>query len=341
MFDWPSFLDRQGIEYITTGPNVAKNNVNVHCPLCGAGDPSHHLGISLVGPWWGCWRDPAHRGTSVPRLVQLLLGCSWEQAQRLAGESATLPSDLLGAVEALLAEGSADPEPLRSLKMPEEFRDFSGRPGERFYRNYLLQRGYSNKLIDGITKKYGIRYCKNGPFRGRVMFPIFYEGKLVTWTGRSIFQSDTLRYKTLTVDPDRASVLGQEPAAGNISDFLLWYDEASAGSFETLVVVEGPFDALRLTTLGGPYALIATCFFTSAPSRRQIDLLYKLLPRYKNRYLLLDANTLSKSMALKYEFDWVLASLDVEVLYLPEGVKDPGELTKSDFLKLFALSRKA
>jgi len=339
MFDWPDFLDRNGIEYITTGPNVARNNINVHCPLCGAGDPSHHLGISLVGPWWGCWRDHAHRGTSVARLVQLLLGCSWEQAQRLAGESASLPGDLLGSVEALLSTSVPDPAPLRSLKMPEEFLPFSNKPGERYYRSYLLRRGYSNKKIDSLTAKYGIRYCKHGPFRGRIMFPIFYEGKLVTWTGRSIFQSDTLRYKTLTVDPDRASVLGQEYAAGNISDFLLWYDEASAGTFETLVIVEGPFDALRLRVLGDRHALIATCFFTAQPSHRQIGLLYRLLPKYKRRCLLLDAGTLSKSLTLKTEFDWVLASADIEVLHLPEGVKDPGELSKTDFLKVFALSR--
>lgn len=339
MFDWPNFLDRQGIEYITTGPNVARNNVNVHCPLCGAGDPSHHLGISLVGPWWGCWRDPAHRGTSVARLVQLLLGCSWEQAQRLAGESATLPGDLLGTIEALFAQSNPHLVPMRSLKMPEEFLAFANKPAERFYRSYLLRRGYSNKQIDGITKKYGLRYCKNGPFRGRIMFPVFYEGKLVTWTGRSIFQSDSLRYKTLTVDPDRASVLGQEPAAGNISDFLLWYDEVCTGPFDTLVIVEGPFDALRLNVLGDRHALIATCFFTAAPSRRQIDLLYRVLPKYKRRYLLLDEGTLSKSLALKNEFDWVLSSADVEVLYLPDGVKDPGELSKKEFRSLFALSR--
>lgn len=339
MFDWIAFLDRQGIEYVASGANVAKNNVNVHCPLCGAGDPSHHLGISLVGPWWGCWRDPAHRGKSVARLIQLLLGCSWEQAQRIAGESTSLPSDLLGSVEALLAV-SSDPAPLRSLKMPEEFLPFSGKPGERYYRSYLTRRRYTEKQIEGITKNYGLRYCKHGPFRGRIIFPVFYEGKLVTWTGRSIYASDTLRYKTLTVDPDRASVLGLEPAAGNISDFLLWYDELQNGSFETLVVVEGPFDALKLRTLGEKDAgLIATCFFTSAPSRRQIECLYRVLPKFKNRFLLLDEGTLSKSLALKNEFDGVLSSTDLEVLYLPEHLKDPGEMSKKDFLKLFALSR--
>jgi len=339
MFDWIAFLDRQGIEYVTAGANVAKNNVNVHCPLCGAGDPSHHLGISLVGPWWGCWRDPAHRGKSVARLIQLLTGCSWEQAQRIAGETASLPADLLGSVEALLAPPS-DPAPLRSLKMPEEFLPFTGGRGERFYRSYLTRRGYTEKQINGITKKYGLRYCKNGPFRGRIIFPVFYEGKLVTWTARSIFSSDTLRYKTLTVDPDRASVLGLEPAAGNISDFLLWYDELCVGSHSTLVVVEGPFDALKLRTLGERHhALIATCFFTSAPSKRQIDCLYRVLPKFRNRFLLLDEGTLSKSLALKNEFDGVLSSTNLEVLHLPGHLKDPGELTKKDFLSLFAFSR--
>lgn len=337
--DWIEFLNRHGVEYVTSGPNVAKNNVNVHCMLCGASDPSHHMGISLLGDWWGCWRDPSHRGRSTARLIQLLLGCSWEQAQALAGVSSALPGDILSAVQELLAEPSSAVAPTRVIDMPDTFLPFSGKPGERFYRRYLLQRGYNERQIASITKKYGLRYCKHGPFRGRIIFPVFYEGKLVTWTGRSIFASDTLRYKTLTVDVDRAKMLGLEPAAGNISDFLLWYDDVAKGFHDTLVIVEGPFDALRLRALGERYDLIATCFFTSAPSRRQIDCLYRLLPKFKRRYLLLDEGTISKSLALKNEFDLVLSSTDVEVLYLPEGVKDPGELSKKDFLKLFALSQ--
>lgn len=337
MFEWIDFLDRNGIEYVTEGPNVAKNNINVHCPLCGAGDPSHHLGISLVGPWWGCWRDPSHRGRSAARLIQLLLECSWEQAQRLAGESSALPDDILSAVEALLAPPEESyTEPTHSLKMPDEFLPFSQYRSARYYRQYLARRGYSEKAIDGMTDDYGLRYCKEGPFGGRIIFPVFYEGKLVTWTGRSIFPSDTLRYKTLTVDSDRAKVLRLEPAAGNISDFLLWYDEVAKAEYETLVVVEGPFDALRMRTLGESHALISTCFFTSAPSKRQVDLLLSVLPKYRKRYLLLDEGTLSKSLALKNEFDGVLSSTDLEVLYLPEGVKDPGELSRRGFSKLFA-----
>ncbi len=340
MFDWVSFLERQGIEYVTQGPNVAKNNINVHCPMCGAGDPSHHLGISLVGKWWGCWRDPSHRGTSTARLIQLLLSCSWEQAQRLAGETATLPGDILAAVEEMLKEEAPYTLPARSLKMPDSFLPFSQFRSARYYRQYLSRRGYSEKMIDGMTEKYGLRYCKEGPFGGRIIFPVFYEGKLVTWTGRSIFPSETLRYKTLTVDTDRAKILGHEPAAGNISEFLLWYDDVAKGSHETLVIVEGPFDALRLRAFGEKDdRLIATCFFTSAPSRRQMDLLFRVLPKYRKRYLLLDEGTLSKSLALKNEFDGVLSSTDVEVLHLPEGVKDPGDLSKKDFLSLFAYSR--
>lgn len=334
-FDWINFLERNGIEYVSEGPNVAKNNVNVHCPFCGAGDPSHHLGISLVGPWWGCWRDPSHRGKSAARLVQALTGCSWPDAHAAVQEAASLPGDILGSVEALMnlpREGSV--APATSLILPKEFLPIADTRAAKFYWKYLRDRDYTDSQIGRLTKKFGIRYCRSGPFSGRIIFTIFHQGNLVTWTGRTIFPGETLRYKTLTSDRDRASVLGLEPAAGNISEFLLWYDDLVADQNDTLFIVEGPFDALRVRTLGSRLGITATCFFTSAPSRTQMQLFYDLLPKYNKRYLLLDEGTLEKALKIESVLgDW-LTGVGIDILQLPPKVKDPGELKKKEFIRL-------
>ncbi len=334
-FDWINFLERYGIEYITVGPNVQKDNVNVHCPWCGAGDPSHHMGISLVGPWYGCWRNPEHRGKSAARLVRALLGCTLAEAHSIVGSAASLPSDLLGSVEALmLAPTTSGSDPDKSLSMPKEFKPLKEGVASKYFWKYLRDRRYSDRQIGRMTSDFGIRYCKDGPFAGRIVFPVFYEGKLKTWTARTIFKGETLRYKTLTVDADRASVLGLEPAAGNINEFLLWYDDLQADDNETIFIVEGPFDALRVRTLGSRLGITATCFFTSAPSRIQMGLFHELLPKYKNRYLLLDEGTTDKTQKIKAAFGGLMTGIGVDVVQLPPKVKDPGDLKKEEFLSL-------
>jgi hypothetical protein len=236
-------------------------------------------------------------------------------------------------VEALLIPQASPSYAGKGLKMPKEFLPIKDTVSAKHFRAYLRERRYSYEQIDRMTKEYGIRYCKRGPFSGRIIFPIFYEGKLVTWTGRTIFISETLRYKTLTVDADRANVLGLEPAAGNISEFLLWYDDLMGDDCEAIYIVEGPFDALRIRSLGRKLGITATCFFTSAPSKTQTELFYDLLPKYKKRYLLLDEGTIAKSMRIEAGLgDWVMGQ-GIDIVYLPPGIKDPGELTKKEFMQ--------
>lgn len=335
MFDWIDFLNSYGVEYIEVGPNVSRGNVNVRCPLC-QDDPSFHLGISLNGQGWGCWRDSAHRGKSSKRLVQLLIGCTPDRAARIVGSSLSLPNDLNGSVAALLAPQEVEEKPRPSMKLPKEFLAFKDVPSSRLFRAYLNKRGYTDKQINRFTKKYGMCYCTKGVFRGRIIFPIIHEGELVNWTGRTIYPNEELRYKTLTTKADRASVQGLDPAKGNISKYLLWYDDIYGGQHDgTLVIVEGPFDALKIRVLGNKLGVTATCFFTSMPSSTQVGLMHKLFPKFKNRCLLLDQGTQSKALRLEKTFGESFSGLGIDVKYLPEGVDDPGDLTKKDFISLF------
>lgn len=333
--DWIAFLDRYGVEYVTSGPNVSRGNINIHCPMCGDGDPSHHLGISLEGAGWGCWRDPDHRGKSAAKLIRILINCSWDQAYRIAGERLRASSDLQSRVEMLRKKEQQDSTNLRSLKLPDTFLPFRDIYSFKLYRSYLRARRYTEKQINRMTDVYGLRYCTKGGFKGRIIFPVYHENELMTWTGRTIYPSEELRYKTLTTEEDRAKILGLLPALGNIKDYLLWYDDLLSDDCETIVIVEGPFDALRVRVLGERFGVTATCFFTSAPSARQVELLHIVLRKYKRGVLLLDQGTLSKSTRISREFRHQFSGAGVEIMTLPKGVKDPGDLTKNQFTKLF------
>jgi hypothetical protein len=327
MFDWRAFLSSNRIAYVSSGPNVSKGSVAIHCPYCGSADPSEHLVIRLNGKGWFCWRNKLHRGGSPVRLVATLLGCSFEQAAKLTGYTQYLPpSDFLGAVKALLYPKDAK-EDQRVLEFPEEFHPLRVGSG-RLYWNYLFnERGFDNDDIAAMTREYDIHYCMRGAYSRRIIFLVYNLGKLVGWTGRSVDRTAFIRYRTLSQEKEKAEKEGYEPAIGPINDYLLWYDDLIEESENdpslTLMLCEGPMDGLKVNILGRKHGIRATCLFTSSPTPSQMELLYELVPRFKRSFLFLDRGMQHQAMRLQAE----LRALAVEVAE-PPG-KDPGDLRTS------------
>lgn len=323
-FDWLSFLRRYNIAHTTSGPNTAKGNVSIRCPFCGPSDPSMHLGVSLSGKGWKCWRVREHRGKSNVRLIRALIGCSVEQAIALVGRDDHVPDDFMGPVNLMMREDS--PSPLQmEIRLPEEFKRFDlTKPSFRPYLHYLTNRGFTPRQIETMTEKYDLRYCTRGPYAGRIIFPIYLDGVLMSWTGRSISRHEAVRYKTLTTKEDKGRAEGYGTALAPSSELLLWYDDLFQTRAYDLVVVEGPFDALKMNVLCRWYGVAATCLFTSAISDEQIDLLHRVSSRFEGRYILLDAEKYEESLHICYK----LVTLGFRPLKLPEGLEDPGELSR-------------
>src|SRR5262245_59631880 len=83
MFDWPQFLTRNRIPFVTEGKNTPRGSIGIKCPFCGVADPSEHMVIRLSGKGWRCWRDQSHSGSSPERLIQALIHCSLAAALEL------------------------------------------------------------------------------------------------------------------------------------------------------------------------------------------------------------------------------------------------------------------
>lgn len=324
-FDWQTFLDSNSIHYVTSGPNVSRGHVAVKCPFCGTQDPSQHMSINLNGKGWSCWRQQDHSGKSPTRLVAALLGISLQNAAALVGDSAFIPEDFIGAVRSKLA-GALATEPTSVLRLPKEFKPIGNLPSARPYRAYLARRGFTTKQIDKMTARYGLYYATRGRYRGRLVFTVERRGKLQTWTARSIYPDADIRYLTLSVNDETT------PAISVITENVLWYDRLRRGG-DTLVLCEGPFDALKVSVLGRSFGFAATCCFTAAPSDSQIELLHRLAPRYRRKVLLLDRGTLATSIKVSTG----LSALQMQTILLPKGIKDPGELTAAQFAGLFRL----
>lgn len=326
-FNWVQFLESHHIHFATSGPNVSRGHIAVHCPFCGTADPSQHMSLNLKHGGWNCWRNDNHSGKSPVYLIQALISCSRERAQAIVGEGVFIPDDFLGAVRGLVAPQQSTVQ--RQVSLPDDFKSFGTRkPSARRFERYLLGRDFTQKQIDKMTRRYGLRYCTTGKWKGRIIFPVRFEGQLMTYTGRTVYPDVELRYKTLSYDPE----LEEFPAVGPISDYLLWYDKLMANKIgaDVLIYCEGPFDALKVNVLGRPYGIAATCFFTSSPSQGQIDLAGDLMSRYKKRYLMLDQGTLATALRTQIG----MSTLVHRVLTLPKHIKDPGLLTEQSLLDI-------
>lgn len=330
MFDWPRFLSTHNIEYHTSGPNVSKGNLSVHCPFCGVEDDSQHMSISLKGKGWRCWRRPdLHRGKSAVKLVQALLHCTWDQACRVVGvKQHYVPEDFMAQVKQFMEPQKSVPNG-EKLQLLPQFRElnptlYSCKP----FHRYLQGRYFPDSVL-----RQDLRYCSTGAFKGRLIFPVYDTRKhLVTWTGRTIYPSVGLRYKTLSWDREKAKAEGLPAALGPINHYLLYQQELLHNKkFHTICICEGPMDALKVRVLGNPCGITATALFTVLATDKQIELLHSILPLFERRLIMLDAGTLPAALKLQN----TLGSLGTEVITVPARLKDPGRLrSREDLLAL-------
>ena len=113
-----------------------------------------------------------------------------------------------------------------------------------------------------------------------------------------------------------------EPAIGPVNNYLLWYDWLSKNDgAHTLVIVEGPLDALNINTIAEP-ATVATCWTGAQPTTAQIDLVRTLSTHYSRRIIISDRDMTERADKIAGQ----LKALNFKVAVLPHGVSDPAEI---------------
>lgn len=325
-FEWGPFLTRHHIPFNVRGPNTPFGTATIHCPFCGNADPSDHMVLWPNGGW-RCWRNHEHGGKHPARLVQVLIGCSYVEAQRLTSGISMPGAEEFAAIATMFKPKPATVAQPRKLELLPEFKPFSGGWGCWPFVAYMHHRGFYDDP-KYLHSTYGLHYATRGLFKGRVIFPVVHEGKLISWTGRTIYQAEPLRYMSLTPNHAAASNAGIEPALAPINHYLPWWDyllSALDGSDTgvELVLVEGPLDALKVNLLGiGNPRIAATCWMGSEPTKPQIDLLHRLAPKFARRWIISDSDMQYKA----YRIADALRPLQFTVAALPRGVNDPAEL---------------
>lgn len=224
MIDPATLLERLGIEWRPRGHRLI-----APCP-----SPDH----PDRKPSWAAWSDDLGRfrhrclacgfGGGPARLVQARLACNIREAYDFleGAESAGPPPPPTIRVEVR--------EPSRAIAdvVPEEvwFEPFDEWPTPA--RRYLEKRRMGKREVD----KWGLGYAVDGHLRGRIWIPVRnVAGELSSWTARSYDDSDP-KY-----DSSRVA------ASGVLFGECFWRDGWMPGSWRhTVVVVEGPFDAIAV-----------------------------------------------------------------------------------------------
>jgi hypothetical protein len=269
---------------ITFDPNVNPGWLNICCPFCHH-DAGYHGGFNLAGEYFHCWKCGGHSLRSTLKLLLHLDSRSYEQF------ILQYSTDI--AIRARL-----------NKKIPKAKKiELPGKPElTKLERKYLKSRGFNP---DFLIEKYGI--CSGGTagkWKYRIIIPIFLNGRIVSFTSRTIIKDKKPRYLTLPIEE---SVI--DPKS-------LFYNIDNAKS-ERVCVVEGPTDVWRM---GDDFI----CSLGTSMVEAQIQFLART---YKEVLYMFDSEPEAQRNALKYaERLSVIGGVDVTIIDT-ESKADPGSFT--------------
>jgi DNA primase len=279
-FDVASFLRN----YSSANTYELESEVNLDCIFCYG---KQKMYVNKLTKLWICHRC-AEKGDLVD-LVERVMGFDTWKAIEYIGQSKGRSGLLkLGTEESI-------PDKQVEIDYPPGFEKlgFPTTEESRRYWDYLKTRG----VLASTTLEHGIGYCPRGKYRNRVVIPVFWFDKLVSRVARSL--RDDVEKTKLT------------PRGNQQSSYLLNLDRLWGQ--EHLVLVEGPFDMLKITDL-------AVASFGKRISREQVNLLSR--SRVRQVTLAYDsdavADTWNAARTLSERFH-------VQIAELPEG-EDPGSL---------------
>jgi DNA primase len=310
MPDWVSFSEiksRVTLEQVLRGYQVDWLRRSGHdqyrgcCPIHrGQGTEAFHA--NLRRSVFHCFACGA--AGNVLDFVAAMEGCSIrEAALRLQGAHGGWPQPFEGGQRAGAKETGYEkksaPPPLRfALDLDPS-------------HPYLAQRG----LQAATTGHFGLGYFGGrGLMSGRIAIPIHDgEGRLLAYCGRAVDGADP-RYRF--------------PAGFQKSQVLFNYHRARAGGAESVIVVEGFFDCMRVHQAGFPRVV---ALMGARLSRAQKDLLVR---RFSKVVLLLDGDATGRAATAQIASD-LASARTVHQLHLPPGAQ-PDQIPNEQIRKMLA-----
>lgn len=180
-------------------------------------------------------------------------------------------------------------------------------------RKYLKSRNFNPSYLH---KKYNVVGGGIvGDWKYRIIIPVVINGKIVSWTGRSILEKSKLdelkipRYKNLEI---KKSVINPKECLFNLDN----------SKNKTVVLTEGPFDVMRL---GDDFI----CSFGTSLTQSQIK---EIRLRYDKIFIMFDNEVEAQQKARNYGQMLSSVGVDVEIVdaYSDFNKNDGGELNDEE-----------
>lgn len=233
-FDKKAMLKSQGTEFRTAG-----DELSFDCPFCTDTRKRFYLNQdSGLGYCQNCeWSG------TLPYFICKFLGVSFSEAEAMVDDD----KSYIRAVSKTESDAAVE------IEFPEGFTHFT-RTGQSLfakpYWNYVTK---TRGIPASVALDFKLGYVRSGTYGGRVIIPVYWFGRLVSWQARDI-----------TGLPKGKKVLS--PHGNKQSNYLLNLDRLWGR--EEVALVEGPFDMLTLPDIAvasfGPATVSATAV---APER--------------------------------------------------------------------------
>jgi hypothetical protein len=292
--DWRSLLSSLSIEWRDRGKNTSRNNITTNCPWCGSADMSGHLKIAEHIDAFHCLRDARHSGTNVIRLLTAL-GVPRIQANKLYN------SHLVTGPHADAAR--IPPEPRDSVKSWHRFQNAAA---NRTAVNYLDGRGWLDPVSS--IQRYDIRYAPAGTWAARILMPVPIYSDVEGWTGRAMFGHMEPKYLTSDTATE-GMIYAPRPCR------------------DTLFIVEGPLDALKLACATEDDSVAAVAILGKHVNVEKLGRIRGQAKVAQRIAVSLDSDTaIGEAYTVLREIEQAVPWCTVSRAPLPRPYKDAGEM---------------
>lgn len=286
IFDVLRFIEDFNIQTSTSGKNTQPGWINIKCPMCD--DDSNHGGFNIKKGHYNCWKCG---WSPLPEVVAALLSVPKHSARLIIDEYKSSPRFQLVEKEKVIKN--------TKIELP-----YGSGPLKKKHKEYLKRRNFDPEQLEILYNLKGTTHLGDYPFR--IIAPIYYEGKLVSYQGRDITGKDILRYK--------ACKLSEEI----INHKKIFYNLDSVK--DKTIIVEGITDVWRF----GPGAISP---FGTTFTNSQVNCLVK--KKIKRAFILFDPD--EKAQIKAEQLAYSLSSFKIETVILSLDIKkDPAAMSQKD-----------
>lgn len=279
IFNATQFLADYGIDWRTETEGWA----NITCPFCS--DTGKHLGLNISRGYANCFRCGWH---PLPKVIKALINVTPAESYNILRK---YPQEIAEAGKSV-----EEREAPSKIELPRGCRSMG-----QEHKKYLMRRGFDPSELKRIFRLRGTRHY--GPYRFRIIAPIYLGGQLVSYQGRDITDRADLKYKACS---KKNEIIHHK-------DILYALDLVPG---DTALVFEGIADVWRF----GPGA-VGT--FGADFTRAQVEC---LAFNFRKLFIIYDSEEQAQKQAEKMAKQLAILKRESEILTIDEG--DPASMSQ-------------